>query len=234
RPAAVTSRGRATDAAAHQRVVGDTAYGDGAHELATFASMLRAGRRVARAGARAAPLSITADDLRARRRAGRSRQLALFVLDCSGSMGAHQRMATTKAAMRSLLASAYHKRDLVALIGFRGRTAPLLVAPTRDVARAMEQLRTLPTGGRTPLAEALRAAAEFVRRGAARRDYADTRVVLITDGRSTDADLHRGIAALRAQRAALAVIDTEASLVRLGRARSLARRLGATYVAFPG
>ncbi|MBM4415603.1 MAG: magnesium chelatase, partial [Chloroflexi bacterium] len=53
RPAAVTSRGRATDAAAHQRVVGDTAYGDGAHELATFASMLRAGRRVARAGARA-------------------------------------------------------------------------------------------------------------------------------------------------------------------------------------
>ena len=144
-------------------------------------------------------------------------------------MGTRDRMAATKAAMLPLLADAYRGRNIVALMGFRDGGASMLVEPTHEVARAIARLHTLPTGGRTPLAAALLAAAAVVRRERGRVEASETRVVIVTDGRGDDANLDRGIAALTTQTDDIVVVDSEGGFVRLGRARRLAERLGARY-----
>lgn len=148
-------------------------------------------------------------------------------------MGARDRMALTKAAVLSLLGEDYRRRSTVALMGFRDGEASLLMAPTRDVGKLARRLRPLPTGGLTPLATALHAAADFARREQQRQGANHVRVVLVTDGRGNDEGLDAAARALVAQADDLAVIDSEAGRVRLGRARRLAERLGAQYARLP-
>lgn len=117
----------------------------------------------------------------------------------------------------------------MALLSFRGIGAQLLVGWTSDPKVAEEAIRHAPTGGRTPLAHALREAARLlqgVRRG---------ELLLLTDGRAnvplqpgsdpwqdalTAAQAFRGITTT--------VIDTETGQLRLGRAAQLAQSMGAT------
>ena len=208
-------------ASARGRVIGTRAFDGRSTDIAPLASVL--------AAAASGPGPLHTSDLRLRRRRTPARRFVLYLVDCSGSMGARERMAATKAALLPLLAESYRGRNIVALMGFRDGGASMLVAPTREVARAIARLRALPTGGRTPLAAALIAAAAVVRRERARLDAAEVRVVIITDGRGDDAGLDRGIAALMAQTDDIVVVDSEGGFVRLGRARRLADRLGARY-----
>ena len=229
-------RGAAANAGTRGRIIGTRAFDGRSTDIAPLASVLAAAARSASAPlppfegeGRGGGLRFSSDDLRLRRRRTPARRFVLYLVDCSGSMGARDRMAATKAAMLPLLAEAYRGRNIVALMGFRDGGASMLVAPTRAIARAIARLRALPTGGRTPLAAALLAAAAAVRRERARLDAAEARVVIVTDGRGDDAGLDRGIAALLAQTDDIVVVDSEGGFVRLGRARRLAERLGARY-----
>ena len=213
------------------RVIGTRAWDGASSDIAPLASLLSGSlARAAREGeGEGAVVRLSTDSLRQRRRKTPARRFVLFLVDCSGSMGARDRMAATKAAMLPLLAESYRGRNIVALMGFRDGGASMIVEPTREVARAISRLRGLPTGGRTPLAAALVEAAAAARRERARLDAGETRVVIVTDGRGDDADLDRGIAALTAQTDDIVVVDSEEGFVRLGRARRLAARLGARY-----
>jgi magnesium chelatase subunit D len=88
----------------------------------------------------------------------------------------------------------------------------------------------LPTGGRTPLGQALRDTAAVVRREDARLQVTGTCVVLVTDGRGVAEDLDAGVAALTGCGPDIVVVDTERGFVQLGRARRLAARLAARYI----
>jgi magnesium chelatase subunit D len=209
------------------RVIGARDWDRRSSDIAPLASVLAAALTKPR---QLPPVAIGPRNLRQRRRRVSARRFILFVVDCSGSMGARERMAVTKAAILALLGEAYRARDLVALMGFRDAGALLLLKPTRDVLRAMTCLQSLPTGGRTPLAAGLLEASAVARRERARSDSAETRVVLITDGRGDQADLAPGIAALTAVSDDIVVVDSEQGFVRLGRARSLASSLRAHYV----
>jgi magnesium chelatase subunit D len=129
----------------------------------------------------------------------------------------------------------------VAVIAFRGRSAELLLAPTRSLVRAKRSLASLPGGGGTPLASGLEAAlrlAEQVRRGGAAPI-----IVLLTDGRANIArDGEPGRA--RAEEDALAmarllraggftsmVVDT--SPQPAAAAKRLAQAMAAQYRALP-
>ena len=70
----------------------------------------------------------------------------------------------------------------MAVIGFRGEGAQLLLAPTRSLVRARRQLAGLPGGGGTPLAAGIDAAAALA--SGVRRSGASPLVVLLTDGRA--------------------------------------------------
>ncbi|MEV4372974.1 VWA domain-containing protein [Nonomuraea sp. NPDC049637] len=193
------------------------------------ATLLAAAPHQRERGHRGPGLALRGDDLREVVREGREGNLVLFVVDASGSMAARRRMTAVKTAVLSLLLDAYQRRDKVGLITFRGAGAEVALPPTSSVEAGAARLRSLPTGGRTPLAAGLVRAAEVLRverlRDPARRPL----LVLVTDGRATaGGDVDRAAALLAGTTSV--VVDCEGGPVRLGLAVRLAARLRARLV----
>ncbi|MEM7733531.1 MAG: magnesium chelatase subunit D [Pseudomonadota bacterium] len=136
-----------------------------------------------RRGARpeAPRLIIHPSDIRLKRYEERSDRLVIFAVDASGS-AAMARMAEAKGAVECMLAQAYAKRDQVALIGFRGEGAEILLSPTRSLVQAKKQLSLLPGGGGTPLASGLQAALQMAELGRVRGT--SPALAILTDGRA--------------------------------------------------
>ncbi len=107
----------------------------------------------------------------------------------------------------------------------------------------MKQLRELPTGGRTPLAQAIRQGWKILERARRRDKELIPALVLVTDGRANQAldgttsgsaaeVLKECLAVARAFRESglhALVIDTEQGFIRLEQAVQLAEALGADY-----
>jgi magnesium chelatase subunit D len=168
------------------------------------------------------------DHLREHVRAGRESALICLVVDASGSMGARRRLARVKGALLALLRDAYARRDRVAVVAFRASEAHVVVVPGAPLEQAAAAIRSLPTGGRTPLAAGLDAAARLVARERTRERDRRTLALVLTDGRVSDPDGAVRAAAARLGRTADAVhvIDTEDGPVRLGLATALAAAAG--------
>ncbi len=174
-------------------------------------------------------------DLRAATHEQRIGTLLVFVVDASASMGVEHRMATTKAAVLGLLGDAYRRRGRVALVTFRGEGSEVVLRPTASIEIARARLADLRSGGGTPLAAGLDAAAGVV--GGATGDAAlECTVVVVTDGRATaggpDPVGEAWLAMERLARtgARIVVLDTEAGHTRLGLAHDLADHVGATHL----
>jgi magnesium chelatase subunit D len=180
------------------------------------------------------------DDLRVQRRVQRRATTTIFAIDASGSQALH-RLAEAKGAVELLLADCYARRDRVAVIGFRGPAAQVLLAPTRSLVRAKRQLAGLPGGGGTPLAagiDALHAMAGAVRRGGA-----TPLVVLLTDGRANiardgspgrEAATRDALAAARVfSGSATAALLIDTSPQPSAAAQAIAAALGARCIALP-
>jgi magnesium chelatase subunit D len=189
----------------------------------------------------AAPaLRVLPSDLRVSRREQRTATATLFVVDASGSSALH-RLAEAKGAVNLLLAQCYVRRDEVAVIGFRGTGAQVLLPPTRSLVRARRELAALPGGGGTPLASALEATAAMVAQ--LRRSGAAPLVVLMTDGRANidrlgapgraqaEVDALTAARVLKAQQVRSLLVDTSPRASR--QALELARALGARYLELP-
>ncbi|MGY3519568.1 VWA domain-containing protein [Micromonospora sp. PTRAS2] len=198
------------------------------------ATIRAAAWRQAARGRASGPLRLRPADLREAVREGREGNLVLFVVDASGSMGARERMSAVKGAVLALLTDAYQRRDKVAVVAFRGVGARTLLPATSSVLAASARLADLPTGGRTPLAEGLAAAAELLRVERLRDPKRRPLVLVLTDGRAT-AGPHpldradRAAAVLAATGAPCVVVDCESGPVRLHLARRLATHLNARH-----
>jgi magnesium chelatase subunit D len=201
--------------------------------LAVGATLRSAVLRGAAEGVQEGAVQLQASDLHGKVKAGKNANLILFVVDASGSMAAQRRMEAVKGAVLALLTDVYQRRDQVAVIGFRGDKASVLLAPTRSVDLAEQGLRELPTGGRTPLPHALQLALQTLEQS---NGTAPPLLVLLSDGKGNVAlqnggDPWRETLALAEQLAARGtpalVLDTETGYVRLGRAAQLAQALGA-------
>lgn len=186
------------------------------------------------------PIALRAGDFRVRRLRERAETTTIFAIDASGSAALH-RLAEAKGAVELLLADCYVRRDRVAVIAFRSRSAELLLAPTRSLVRAKRSLAGLPGGGGTPLAAGLDAAATLA--DAARRRGATPVIVMLTDGRANvardgsggraraDADARDAARRLRAAGFTALLIDT--SPQPQPSARALATEMGAAYLPLP-
>ncbi len=199
------------------------------------------GREAAVPGGRAAsPLQIRAEDFHVGRFKQRGRTTTVFAVDASGSSALH-RLAEAKGAVELLLAECYVRRDSVAVIGFRGRQAELLLPPTRSLVRAKRSLAELPGGGGTPLAAGLEAARELA--VALRRRGETPVVVVLSDGRANvardgspgrpraEADARRAAGMLRQEGVTTLFIDTSSQPHPL--ARALADAMNARYLPLP-
>ena len=181
-------------------------------------------------------MQVVRADLHQQVKTGTGANLIIFVVDASGSMAAQRRMEALKGAVLNLLTDAYQRRDEVAVVSFRGQEAQLLLAPTRSVDLAEKSLRELPTGGRTPLPDALVRVIGILDDARAAGNRKPPLMVLMTDGRANVSLVDTGdpwsealgLAEMLAERSLPSlVIDTESGYTRLGRAAKLARVLGA-------
>jgi magnesium chelatase subunit D len=189
---------------------------------------------------RASQIEVRASDFRVARVQERTETITIFAVDASGS-SALNRLAEAKGAVELLLADCYVRRDKVAVIGFRGRAAEVVLAPTRSLVRARRGLSGLPGGGGTPLAAGISAAAELA--DATRRRGGTPIIVLLTDGRANvaldgtggraraDIDARQSARRLRAAGHTALLIDT--SPQPQISARELATEMGAAYLPLP-
>jgi magnesium chelatase subunit D len=189
---------------------------------------------------RPSKIEVRASDFRVARVQERAETTTIFAVDASGS-SALNRLAEAKGAVELLLADCYVRRDKVAVIGFRGRSAQVLLAPTRSLVRAKRGLSGLPGGGGTPLAAGISAAAELA--DTIRRRGGTPVIVVLTDGRGNvaldgtggraraDTDARQSARRLRASGHTALLIDT--SPLPQTSARELAAEMGAAYLPLP-
>lgn len=185
-------------------------------------------------------VAVRAEDFRVTRMKSHSETCTIFAVDASGSQ-ALNRLAETKGAVERLLADCYVRRDRVAVIGFRGKAAEVLLPPTRSLVRAKRSLAGLPGGGGTPLAAGIDAASALA--DAVRRRGETPTVVILTDGQANvgrdgmggrakaEEDATAAARRLRALGVAVLLIDT--SPRARPPARALAGAMGAAYLALP-
>ncbi|RZU48600.1 magnesium chelatase subunit D [Krasilnikovia cinnamomea] len=222
RSPAYARRGRVVGARApHGRLTGAP------HLPATLRAALH--RAAAHRTARPGGLAVQPRDLRQAVHVGREANLVLFVVDASGSMAARRRMTVVKTAVLSLLRDAYQRRDRIGMITFRGSSADQVLPPTSSHEVGVLRLASLRTGGRTPLAAGLRAAAATIATERRRDPRRRPLLVVVTDGRATSGPDPTTLAGVLAG-VATVVVDCESGPVRLGLARRLAAALDADLV----
>ena len=177
-------------------------------------------------------------DYRRKAREKRIGAYQLFVVDASGSMAARHRMEATKGAILSLLRDSYVHRDSVGLIVFRKGSAEVLLPFTRSVERAERLLATLPTGGKTPLAQGLRVAYTMCDRLLRRHSAERIQMICITDGRATSGASEDPVGEAKQWARILGtlpvdyiVIDTETGFIKLGLAKELCKLMNGSYYA---
>ena len=180
---------------------------------------------------------INESDIREKVRERKIGNLIVFAVDASGSMGAEQRMTAVKGAVSSILTDAYQKRDRVALIVFRGKESEIVLLPTNSIVLAKERMDGVPTGGKTPLADALDKSNSLILRELTKDKKIKPLLVVISDGRGNVANMSdRPMDDTRTMAARIAesgypsmVIDSETGLIKLGLAERLAKDMGAKY-----
>jgi len=182
-------------------------------------------------------ISIEPQDVRSKMRTRRVGASIVFCVDASGSMGATNRMEAAKAAVLDLLIDAYQRRDRVGLVAFRGESAEVVLQPTASVELAQIKLRTLPTGGATPIAHGILKSLDVLTTEIRRDDSVVPWLVLLTDGRANvgigsglgSDDARKAAAQLKQTSIHTLVIDTSGPGSGMA-ARELARIAGGEYV----
>ncbi len=183
-------------------------------------------------------IAIENADLRERIREKRAGGYILFVVDASASMGANKRMKEVKAAILSMLNMSYQKRDRVGMIAFRKEEAELLLGFTRSVELAQKQLESMPTGGRTPLAQGLELAYEVIMGLKMKDPEALPTIVLVSDGRASSKtkgdnpfeQAMRAAERIGNQKINTILLDTETGFIRFHLCSKLNEKLQGTLV----
>jgi magnesium chelatase subunit D len=182
-------------------------------------------------------VSIHPEDIRENKRKGKTGRILLFLVDASGSMGAHKRMAAAKGCIHAALKEAYLRRDRVALMIFRRRETRILLPLTKSPDLAERLLREIPTGGETPLALGIGDALAFCRKIMRRETATPIHILLFSDGRANVSTTGRNpieetldtCRSAEKEGVSFSIVDTESGFVRLGMARKIADQLNASY-----
>ncbi len=183
-------------------------------------------------------IAVEPSDIRTKVRKRRMGATIVFAVDGSGSMGADNRMDAAKSAILELLVDAYQRRDRVGFVSFRGDRADVVLAPTASVELAQLKLKSLPTGGATPLAAGVVRSLELLESEMKRNGDIVPWLVLVTDGRA-NVGLNGGLGSedaramavrLRSSKVNAVVIDTGSGPRSSSMAKEIADAAGAEYV----
>lgn len=181
---------------------------------------------------------IEPQDIRTKVRERRSGNTLLFLVDASGSLGVRKRMSTVKGAILSMLKESYVKRDRIGMMAFRRDSAEIILPPTKSVEYSYKCLEEMPTGGKTPLSEALIRVNEYMTAYA--RCHVGERcfVILVTDGRANvplqegkdaNEEVQRIAEDIGIPNVRWIVVDASGGFMRFDNAQRLAEKIGARY-----
>jgi magnesium chelatase subunit ChlD-like protein len=165
--------------------------------------------------------ALCAGHLRFVREAPRGGVLHCFVLDCSGSMLAGQRLALAKGLLIALFDRASAARAEAALVCFGGAGADVRFGPAVPRWWNERWLRPVGGGGGTPLTAGVQRATALLARSARRRPEQQRWLWILTDGRTHD----RPARPLDVDE--VVFVDFEREAIRLGRCEALADAWGA-------
>jgi len=183
-------------------------------------------------------INIQKQDVREKVREMRAGCTILFLVDASGSLGVRKRMAAVKGAVLSMLRDSYVKRDRIGMMAFRRDSAELVLPPTRSVEYSYRKLEEMPTGGKTPLSEALVTVNEYMTSYSRSHVGEMCYIVLITDGRANVAlkegtnpneEVLKLAEDMAIPQVKWVVIDASSGFIRFDNAEKLAKALGGTY-----
>ncbi|MHA1381088.1 MAG: magnesium chelatase subunit D family protein [Candidatus Helarchaeota archaeon] len=179
---------------------------------------------------------ISTDNIREKVREGKISALVVIAVDASGSMGAENRMKFAKGLVFNILNDVYQKRDKIALISFRKKDAKILLPPTSSIDLAINYLRELPTGGKTPLSAGILKAIQLIEVQKRKKSQILPLLILITDGKGNvtfknnieeDFKLLKNL--IEKHHIHSIVIDTENQTLPLGLAKQLAETFKCSY-----
>ncbi|MCG2808146.1 MAG: VWA domain-containing protein [Coriobacteriia bacterium] len=183
-------------------------------------------------------INIAKEDVHTKVRKRKVGASIVLCVDASGSMGAADRMDAARGAILELLVDAYQRRDRVGLVSFRGDDAEIALAPTASVELAQLKLKSLPTGGATPLAHGLVRSLELLEGEMRRNSDTIPWLILVTDGRANvglngglgSEDARAVAARVRAAKVHVLVIDTGSGPRSVSGARDIAKAADGEYV----
>ncbi len=164
-----------------------------------------------------------ASDLVRQPRSSRPHELLLVIVDASASTKRHQALSQAKGLLSQVFDDAYRRRARLALLTASGNAPRWQHQGLKASAALSPWLDALGAGGGTPLTEALEQARLWLAKRSKRFPSEQQRVLVLTDGRL------KHMPALLAFDCPSLLVDVEKGPIRLGRARELARGLGADY-----
>ncbi|MHB8191391.1 MAG: AAA family ATPase [Ferrimicrobium sp.] len=179
---------------------------------------------------------ISSQDLRYWQRDRLLRRCVLFVIDVSASVAAVRAVELVDAAVDHLLTVAYQSRAQVAIVGFGGSEARVILRPTRSLEVARGRLASLERQGRTPLASGLRLGAEVAT--GLRRGGVEPLLVVLSDARANFASggadpfsaARLEAETIRTSGFEVIVVDLEDAHMPLRFAAELAETMDGTYL----
>jgi magnesium chelatase subunit ChlD-like protein len=155
------------------------------YRIAINATLRQAALRSAKEGAASttSPAALE-EDFRKKKLFSPLKDLIVFVVDTSGSMGSGERipMKAAKGAALAILRKAHPNRGEVAIVAFGGKNAAVVLPPTTSVTIAEAALEQLPAGGATPFAESLLQAWQLVRSERLKNPDVRPVLVIVSDG----------------------------------------------------
>ncbi len=130
------------------------------------------------------PIRLDSSDIRVRVRKSKAPTLWVLVLDSSGSMAVRKRISVAKGIAEKLVEKGYVKKSKMALIVAKGNRAEIVIPPTKNYSKVIENIENVPTGGRTPLSSALYNLLLLAKRERMKEKTLKVRAFLITDGKA--------------------------------------------------
>lgn len=168
---------------------------------------------------------LQSEHLRYRRPPVGSATLHCVLLDMSASMLQGRKLALAKGCLLALTELFYRRRERLAVIGFAGPQAQLLLAPSKVAAFNADWIAPLQGGGATPVQSAVAMLEALLRKQKSAQPGLQAAVWLLTDGRFDPLPA-------RPQGAdSCHIVDFEQEAVALQRCARLAQDWGADCVA---
>lgn len=103
-------------------------------------------------------------------------------MDISGSMSSEDKAEKVKGVLKRIMLDAQRHKDKLAIIGFKGREARVILPSTRRIFSFKDKIENISVGGTTPMAHGLKKAIEILKREKKKSNEYVPILVLLSDG----------------------------------------------------